>query len=414
MLRLEFRNSVARLPSVAFVAIGSLLVGSEQVATSSWLGRGYDTELYLTVIVATLNGIAAGVGGARLGLDLWRRRGTMPQLSTRGSLGTVWPSVAAGYLWLSIGTAVVSAFALGRTAFVNTSMELSPLLVLLVLLVPGVWFAVGFAVSSAWSSRGAVVFMAALPYLLTMAVGQWGSATVLQLAPFIDQRWDPGFVPAPVVLGAFVGRWAIWMAVAAAATWALAPVAGRLPRRARIGLLSGSVAAAVALALVSAGPVVGEDIATPRPAQELTCSRPRDGASACLWPTQASQEPEWSRALDAFNADRRNLPQVAVGFAVMPPIARPELVGIDASVSLLPAARLADAMDQAYVEMLVRHCDVESSRWLVTFLHWVAIGSPHRSSRPDLRSRWVDAYLRQPVADRGAWLDELVTSCGAE
>src|SRR4051812_24573527 len=116
----EVGASPAVLPVTVFCLSASLLIGSETSASSLWLGQWFNTQLYLSVVVATLNGTAAVVSGFRVGrrarADLGDGVGAdAPPRPRRLAM-----LLAAAGLWHVFATVVVSAIALARTGSMNS------------------------------------------------------------------------------------------------------------------------------------------------------------------------------------------------------------------------------------------------------------------------------------------------------
>jgi hypothetical protein len=291
-------SSRAVVPAVLIATAGTVIAAVSDPSSSTWVGMAQNTGSYTTVFAFAVAGCLSVVAGYVAGADLARdehallRRGMRPVsvLVALRALGDL------AWLWAGLLTAMAAAF--GRTIVVGGGFRAdswSP--VVLAMCSVAATYASGMLAGALLRHRVGLVVVAPLPYVATL----WSSGVLSMsehapmqflIAPYVDQSWFPGYVPAPGAFGALAGY------VAGAAVVFLACTITFLqPRLRRRPPGAGVLVGASVVTLLAAVQVVGlggpSSFGRPNPAGVLCTTGP---APVCVWGDQERQLPVWTAA----------------------------------------------------------------------------------------------------------------------
>lgn len=291
-------SSRAVIPAVLIAAAGTVIAAVSDPSSSTWVGKAQNTASYATVFAFAIAGCLSVVAGYVAGADLARDEHTLLRRGVRPVAGLVASRALGdlGWLWAGLLTALAAAF--GRTIVVGGGFRAdswSP--VVSAMCSVAATYASGLLAGALIRHRVALVVVAPLPYVATL----WSSGVLSMseqapmqflIAPYVDQSWFPGVVPAPGAFGALAGYVAGTAAIFLACTIAfLQPRLRRRPPGARLLVTASVVTLLAAIQVVGIGGPAG--FGRPNPAGVLCTTGP---APVCVWGDQERQLPVWVAA----------------------------------------------------------------------------------------------------------------------
>lgn len=291
-------SSRAVVPAVLIATAGTVIAAVSDPSSSTWVGKAQNTASYATVFGFAVAGCLSVVAGYVAGADLARDEHTLLRRGARPVAVLVGSRAVGDLGWLWAGLLIALAAAFGRTIAVGGGFRAdswSP--VVLATCSVAATYASGMFTGALLRHPVALVVVAPLPYVATL----WSSSTLslserapmqFLVAPFVDQSWFPGVVPAP---GAFAAL-ASYVA-GAAVVFVACTIAFLEPRLRRRPPGAGLLLTASVVTLLAAVQVVGlggpAQFGRTNPAGVLCTTGP---APVCVWGDQERQLPVWVAA----------------------------------------------------------------------------------------------------------------------
>ena len=192
--------STARLPAVAVVLVGSVLVFIEPAETSRWIGSYPDTGMYLSVVSFAIAGSLFAVSGYWTGSTKVARAHELAR-SPRTADAVLGLRALGDLLWLLGGLAVVHVAALTRTFLAAGGFSaVGWSLAVLGFSSATLCYAGGLVAGVLLRHLAGLFVIAPLPYALALGAGEVAIDPHLSNAqglvgPFIDQSWGLALSP---------------------------------------------------------------------------------------------------------------------------------------------------------------------------------------------------------------------------
>jgi len=345
--------STARLPAVAVVVIGSVLIFVEPAETSRWIGFFQDTGMYLSVLSFAIAGSLFAVCGYYTGMKALT---ASPELSrsTRSPAAVLAVRAAGDLTWLLGALAVVHLTAFARTVVASGTLSGAGWsLSLLGLSSAALCYCAGMLTGQVLRHAAGLFVIATVPYALSLLAREVALDRAMTNAqhlvgPFIDQSWGPSLLPnhAAILL---LAAYCVLLAVTLSSL-----VAGRLVT-ARGGIrpvkvvwpLAGTTTAALTLFMG----VGASDFYTPRTDGYACDERER----VCAWERTATEDVStWVSAYELVDAALGPLPHPELRFAESgAPPAGTDYVTISPPPGRLTPQRIAALMLPEYTTRMV-------------------------------------------------------------
>jgi hypothetical protein len=347
--------STARLPAVAVVVIGSVLIFVEPAETSRWIGFFQDTGMYLSVLSFAIAGSLFAVCGYYTGMTALT---ASPELSRspRSPAAVIAVRAAGDLTWLQGALAVVHLTAFARTVVASGTLSGAGWsLSLLGLASAALCYCAGMLTGQVVRHAAGLFVIATVPYALSLLAREVALDRAMTNAqhlvgPFIDQSWGPSLLPnhaAILLLVAYCVLLAVTLGSVVAGR--IVTVSGKVRPATVVWPLAGTAAAALTLFMG----VGASDFYTPRTEGYACDERER----VCAWERTATATEgvsTWVSAYELVDATLEPLPHPELRFAEAgAPPAGTDYVIISPPPGRLTPERIAGLMLPEYATRMV-------------------------------------------------------------